>query len=119
MTMIQSIGAASDRVMAALKAELEVEYGAGAGEALAQRFLEAEECDFLWDARQSERWIGAYESEDDDDFGLERIAIVGRLDGRWFVATCIVDGDGAPRGLIGRRSFASERLAREGFAKAH
>lgn len=119
MTMFQSIGAASDRVVATLVAGLEIEFGRGAGEALAQRFLEAEESDFLWDARMSERWLGAYESIDEEDFELDRVAIMGRLDGRWFVAVSIVDGDGNAQGLMGRRSFRSERQAREAFAAAH
>ena len=59
MTMFQSIGAGSakgtDRVMTALVAGLEIEFGRGAGEALEQRFLEAEESDFRWEARLSER----------------------------------------------------------------
>lgn len=123
MTMFQPIGAASakdtDRVMATLVAGLEIEFGRGAGEALAQRFLEAEESDFLWDARVSERWLGAYQAQDEEDFELDRVAIIGRLDGRWFVAVSIVDGDGNAQGLIGRRSFRSERRAREAFAATH
>lgn len=119
MTMFQSIGAASDRVVATLVAGLEIEFGRGAGEALAQRFLEAEESDFLWDARASERWLGAYESIDEEDFELDRVAIIGRLDGRWFVAVSIVDGNGNAHGLIGRRSFRSEARAGEAFAATH
>jgi len=119
MTMFQPIGAAPDRVVATLVAGLEIEFGRGAGEALAQRFLEAEESDFLWDARVSERWLGAYESIDEEDFELDRVAIIGRLDGRWFVAVSIVDGDGNAHGLMRRRSFRSERQAREAFAATH
>lgn len=123
MTMFQPIGAASakdtDRVMATLVAGLEIEFGRGAGEALAQRFLEAEESDFLWDARVSERWLGAYQAQDEEDFELDRVAIVGRLDGRWFVAVSIVDGDGNAQGLMGQRNFKSERQAREAFAAMH
>jgi len=116
MAGFQTIGAACDRVLAALVAGLEAEFGRGAGEALAQRFLEAEESDFLWDARVSERWLGAYRAQDEDDFELDRVAIVGRLDGRWFVAVSLVDGDGNAHGLLARRSFAGERRAREAFA---
>ena len=119
MTMFQTIGAASDRVLETLKAGLEIEFGRGAGDALAQRFIDAEESDFLWDARADERWLGAWESIDEEDLALDRIAIVGRLDGRWFVAVSIVDGDGNPHGLTGRRSFRSEAQARAAFAAAH
>jgi hypothetical protein len=118
MTMVQTVGAASDRVMEKLIAGLEIEFGRGAGEALARRFLEAEEMDFRWDARASERWLGAYESVEDEDFGLDRVAICGRLDGNWFAATMIIDGDGSARGMLGCQSFGSERAAREALAQA-
>ena len=117
MTMIQSIGTASDRVMAALISGLEIEFGRGAGEALAHRFLEAEEADFHWDARVEERWIGAYESTDDDEFELDRVAIFGRIDGKWFVAVMIVDGDGNAQGMMGKRVFGRQGDARKAFAE--
>ena len=59
MAMFQPVSAASDRVMAALIAGLELEFGRGASEGLAQHFLAAEDADFRWDARIEERWIGA------------------------------------------------------------
>lgn len=118
MSMLESISAASDRVMAALVSGLEIEFGRGAGDALAQRFLDAEEADFLWDARLQERWIGTYEAVDDDGIELDRIAIVGRLDGKWFMAMMIVDGDGNAHGMMGKRSFQRRREAMEAFAIA-
>lgn len=119
MSMYQSIGTSSDRVMEALVAGLELEFGRGAGEALAARFLEAEEADFRWDARVEERWIGAYESADDKDFELDRIAICGRLDGKWFCATMLVDGDGQAHGMMGCRQFRSLVRARNEMLHAH
>ncbi|MBO9621672.1 MAG: hypothetical protein J7500_03070 [Sphingomonas sp.] len=119
MDMSQSIGTASDLVLETLKAGLEIEFGRGAGEALAHRFLEAEEADFRWDARVEERWIGTYESADDEDFELDRIAICGRLDGRWFCATMLVDGDGNPHGMMGCRQFRSLVRARDAMLHAH
>jgi len=119
MSMVQPVSRASDRVMAALVAGLELEFGRGAGEALAHRFLEAEEADFLWDARVLERWLGSYDSLDDEDFELDRIAILGRQGRRgWFVATMIVDGDGKARGMIGKRFFPLLREAYVAFAIA-
>jgi hypothetical protein len=118
MSMIQSIGAASDRVMAALVSGLEIEFGRGAGEALAHRFLEAEAVDFHWDARVQERWIGAYESIDDDEFELDLVRIIGLLDGCWFVATMIVTGDGDAHGMMGQRTFDDYREALGAFGAA-
>jgi len=118
MSMMQTIGMASDRVMAALVSGLEIEFGRGAGEALAHRFLEAEEVDFHWDARVSERWIGSYENIDDDELELDRVRIFGRLDGKWFVAVMIVDGDGNAHGMMGKRIFGREREALAAFAQA-
>src|SRR3546814_5577837 len=46
MTMTQPGSAVSDRVMTALIAGLEIEFGRGAGEGLARRFLSAEDAEF-------------------------------------------------------------------------
>lgn len=115
MTHYQPISVAADRVMAALVAGLEIEFGHGAGAALADRFLKAEDFDFHWDARLQERWIGAYGSLGEEDFELDRVRILGRLDGRWFVAVMIVDGDGNPHGMLGKRSFRRAGDARTAF----
>ena len=118
MATISSVSESTDRVMAKLIAGLELEFGRGAAEGLAHHFLEAEEVDFHWEVRISERWLGAYEAQDDDELELDRIQIMGRLDGRWFVATCIVDGDGNAHGMLGCRNFSSENAARKAFSDA-
>ncbi len=123
MAMVQSVSAASraaqDRVMAALVAGLEREFGHDAGEALAHRFLDAEEAEFLWEARDQERWIGSYEGADSEvGVELDRVRIVGRLAGRWYVAVMIIDGDGNPHGMLGKRSFEHRRGAMSAFADA-
>ena len=118
MGMFQPISVASDRVMAALVSGLEIEFGHGVGEALAHRFLEAEETDFLWDAREQERWIGAYHSTNDEEIDLDRVRIVARLDGKWFVAVMIVDGDGNAYGMMGKRVFRNRSYAMRAFADA-
>lgn len=118
MGMMTTIGAGTDRVMEALVAGLESEFGKGAGAALAERFLAAEDGDFHWEARIEERWLGAYESIDEEDCDLDRIAICGRLNGAWFVAQMIVDGDGRAHGMLGRRAFRSRKAARKALADA-
>lgn len=123
MNRVHHLGTASarssDRVMAVLVAGLEIEFGYTAGNALAQRFLEAEESDFLWEARVEERWLGSYESIDEDDLTLDRIAICGRLDGRWFASVMLVDGDGLAHGTMGKRFCQSRRSAHEAMVDAH
>ncbi|WP_449473734.1 hypothetical protein [Sphingobium chungangianum] len=118
MGMVQGIGTASDSVVATLVAELEIELGRGVGEALAQRFLDAEESDFLWDARGEERWLSSYEGLGEDNLELDRIAIWGRLDGRWFMAIILVDGQGMPHGTIAKRICRSRDIARKAMADA-
>ena len=118
MTYFQPISVAADRVVSALIAGLELEFGRGAGEALAQRFLAAEDVEFHWDARVEERWIGSYEAEIDSEIELDRVRILGRLDGRWFVAVMIVDGDGNAHGMMGKRDFRSRGYAVRAFVDA-
>ncbi|WP_245653646.1 hypothetical protein [Sphingomonas pituitosa] len=120
MAMVQPVsaasGAAQDRVLAALVAGLEREFGRYAGEALAHRFLDAEEAEFLWEARDQDRWLGSYEGTDSETgVELDRVRIVGRVAGRWYVAVMIVDGDGQPHGLLGKRSFGHRRGAMAAF----
>lgn len=116
---VQQIGDAGNRVMEKLIAGLEIEFGRGAGEALAQRFLEAEEVDFLWDARVEERWLGCFEGEIDDVLELDRVAVLARLDGKWIAATLIVDGEGMPHGVMGRRDFRTRSAALKAYGLAH
>lgn len=122
-----AVGTVRD-VYATLVLGLERQFGQGAGAALAQRFIAAEETDFLWEARRCERWLGGFGEADagandgaDDDWGtapdaeLERIAVMGRLGRRWYVATLIVDGEGSAQGLIARRDFCRSDRARRAW----
>lgn len=118
MTIAHPFEAAPDRVMTQLVAGLEIQFGRGAGKALAERFLAAEEADFRWEARHQERWLGAYRDLDDEAAELERIAIAGRLGGKWFVATMIVDGNGNAHGMLGCRPMAGAAAARRALAAA-
>ncbi|MCM8732440.1 hypothetical protein ACFO8O_15875 [Hephaestia sp. GCM10023244] len=119
MTMMQPGSTGADRVMTALIAGLEIEFGRGAGEGLARRFLSAEDAEFRWDARISERWLGSYESGDEENSVLDRVVICGWLDATWFAATMIVDDDGAAHGMLGCRAFDNEEAARRAMADAH
>lgn len=69
------------------------------------------EADGLWDARIAERWLGGFEGEVDDGEEWDRIIILGQWQGRWFAAALLVDGEGAPRLVAGRRNLGSEAAA--------
>ena len=92
------------------------------GGILAARILEAEAVDFLWEARVQERYLGQqcgseFEFED-VDFELSRIAILSPLDGRWHVAMCLVDGEGAAVELLWKRAFQARSEAEIAFMQA-
>lgn len=70
------------------------------GPAMAAFWIAAETADFHWEARTDERGLGAYESLDVYEDELDRVAIVGNLEGRWFAAIAIVDGNGAVHDLL-------------------
>ena len=114
----QIIGMASDRVLHSLRAGSEIEDRRTLGDGIDRHILAAEEADFHWDARLSERWLGVYMSADEYDIDLDRVAIVGRIDGQWFAATSIIDGDGMPRAMTNRRAFDTKHEAERAFEHA-
>lgn len=117
MSIVQTISIATDRVMAALEAGLELEFGRGTGRALAERFLKAEDIDIHWDARDVERWLGGYVAQESGP-DLDRVAASGFLDGSWFVAIFIVDGNGNAHGMQRCRPCPSAEAAALALAQA-
>ena len=118
MTMVQTIGMASERVLYCLATGRGIADRGYLGEVIDRHILAAEEADFHWDARLSERWLGQYFNADDDEIELDRVAIFGRIDGRWFAATSIIDGDGMPHGVTNRRTFDTRHEAEKAFKHA-
>jgi hypothetical protein len=119
MTMITIVQAASRDAYPALIAGLQAEYGRAESVAIASHFLGAEWAEFHWDSRVAERHLGAYESIDDEDCELDRVAIMGRLQGIWFIATCLVDGNGAVHELNNLQLMPSEAEAEWAFGSYH
>jgi hypothetical protein len=115
MGMISYLSAQEIDTFAALVLGLEAEFGSSETTALAAYFVDAEAADIHWDARQMERHLGRYEGFDDDSDDLESVRIMGCLGECWFVATCLVDGNGAVHDMIRRRHFMSEGQAGEAF----
>ena len=107
MNMISMIGRGCDGAVDALRAEF--------GAVLAERIIEAEAVDFLWEARVQERYMGqqiGWDSDDEDGSQeLSRVAILSILDGRWYAAMCLVDGEGAAVELLWKRQFQSRAEA--------
>jgi hypothetical protein len=115
MATISIISTASRDAYPALLAGIEAQFGPGGAVEVATHFLEAETADFHWESRVAQRWLGAYESAGDEDIELERIAIVGELKHVWFVATCLVDGNGAVESMQGLRLVRGPGEAYEAF----
>jgi hypothetical protein len=101
MNMMANIGRGCDAAVEALRAEF--------GAVLVERIIEAEAVDFLWEARVQERYIGQACGLDVDDEEasqeLSRVAILSVLDGRWYAAMCVVDGEGTAVALLWKRQF--------------
>lgn len=87
-----AISGTADRVFERLVSGLEAEFGSAAAEGLARVFVEAEGGDFYWEAREKLRWLGLWESLDEErEDALDRLAVAGILDGRCYVAVLLVD----------------------------
>ncbi len=97
---------------------LRAEFGA----IMAERILEAEAADFLWEARVKERYLDQHIDLgielDDDETELARIAILSFLASRWHAATCLVDGEGAAVDLLWKECFETREAAEKAFDRA-
>ena len=97
---------------------LRAEFGA----IVAERILEAEAADFLWEARLKERYLGQHIDlgfdVDEHETELARVAIVSFLGGRWHAATCLVDGEGAAVDLLWKERFDTREAAEAAFDHA-
>jgi hypothetical protein len=115
MTMIS---ATADTRCDALVEGLRAEFGA----IMADRILEAEAADYLWEARLKERYLGQHIDagfgEFDDERELSRVAVLSILGGQWHTASCLVDGEGSAVDLLWKRSFDSREAAEAVFDRA-
>lgn len=115
MTMMPAI--AHDRYDALVEG-LRAEFGA----ILADRILEAEAADYLWEARLKERYLGQHFDvgfcDDGEETELARVAILSFLGGVWYTASCLVDGEGMAVDLLWKRSFDGREAAQAAFDRA-
>ncbi len=114
MNMIPAI---SHRGCDALVEALRAEFGA----ILAERIIEAEALDFLWEGRLRERYFGQHVADTLDDElseDVSRVAVLSSIDGRWHVGMCLVDGEGEGVDLLWKREFAGLKEAEAALEKA-
>ena len=115
MNMIPAI---SHRVCDARVEDLRAEFGV----ILADRIIEAEAVDFLWEGRVSERYLGQQAPEmrvEEMSEGVSRIAVLSSIGGRWYVGTCLVDGEGNAIDLLWKREFGGRSEAEIALERAH
>lgn len=92
------------------------------GAILADRIIEAEALDFLWEGRISERYLGQHtghllvEAMSED---VSRIAVLSSIGGRWYVGLCLVDGEGDAIDLLWKREFQARSDAEFALGRAH
>lgn len=115
MMMISAVAKARGE---ALVEGLRAEFGA----ILADRILEAEAADYLWEGRLKERYLGQHLDvgfcDDEDERELSRVAILSVLGGVWHAASCLVDGEGMAVDLLWKCSFDSREAAEAAFDRA-
>jgi hypothetical protein len=103
-----------DAQIDALRAEL--------GAVLADRILDTEAADFLWDSRVRERYLGQHIDAVHDDWNLSedlsRMAVLSLLDGAWHAGICLVDGEGSAIELVWQQAFDSRDEAEYAFVHA-
>lgn len=115
MNIMSTIGMGRcEALVDALRAEL--------GGIVAERVIEAEAGDFLWESRLRERYLGQHFDAVGDDYGssedVSRIAFLSLLDGCWHAGICLADGEGAALQLLWKRTFGSCEEAEIAFVQA-
>ncbi len=115
MNMISSI---SNRGCDGLVEDLRAEFGA----ILADRIIEAEAVEFLWEGRVRERYLGQHVADIVDEElseDVSRVAVLSSIGGRWHVGMCLVDGEGDAVDLLWKREYCGRTEAEIALERAH
>jgi hypothetical protein len=102
--IMNMISATSNHSCDGLVENLRAEFGA----ILADRIIEAEALEFVWEGRVRERYLGQHipafgDEEMSED--VSRIAVLSSIGGRWYVGMCLVDGEGDAVDLLWKRQY--------------
>lgn len=96
--------------------DLTDEFGNEGINAIAERFVAAEQADFYWDGRIAEMKLAPLcEAFDDDDEPYERVAILGFFRSCYYVATCLVDESWRLCAMLRVRHFDDAASAESAF----
>lgn len=91
------------------------------GPILAERIMDTEALDFLWEARVRERYLGQHIAAcfppDEEDVELSRIAVLSAFGGRWHAGVCLIDGEGRAVDLLWKQQFADRDMAEAAFER--
>ena len=87
--------------------DLTMEFGTDGISTVVEKFIAAEQADFLWEGRFAELNLGEFESFDGDEIGCQRVAVMGYFRCQYYVAICIVDAERSVSALLKSRQFAS------------
>lgn len=115
MSTIQHPHAAFDRFPQLVR-DLTKEFGSQGIAAVVERFIEAEQADFCWEGRLTEKPLGPHEdSFDGEEELLELVAILGIFRGRYYVATCVLDSKERLHSMLRLRHFDGFESAERAF----
>lgn len=98
-----------------LRRDLIAQFGAEGIDAVVEHFIAAERADLHWDGRLAEMNLGTWESLDDEDQTFEQVAILGYFRARYYVATCLVDGERCVHWMLRLRHFDGFESAEQAF----
>ncbi len=115
MNMIYAI---SNRGCDARVEDLRAEFGG----ILTERIIESEALDFIWEGRIRERYLGLHVAEfagDELSEDVSRVAVLSSIGGRWYVGSCLVDGEGEAIDLLWKREFGARSDAEIALERAH
>lgn len=97
--------------------DVRAEFGDEGLAANVERFIAAEQPDFLWEGRLQEHYMGEWLQEDDRAGSLHCILILSHFGGQHIVASVVVDGDERPRFATRQRPYANREAAELAFRR--
>ncbi len=83
-----------------------------------ERFIAAEQPDFIWEGRCQEYYLGEWAGAEEGEESLFCILILSLFRGEWIVASAVVDGDERLHSMTRQRAYSSRDAAEKAFQVA-